>query len=146
MKNIYVLLSLALTCAMVATPQGRPVDWPSLGGDARRTGWERSDIRITKDNIKDFQLVLKRKLDGPQAGLRALTPPVVIGLLISYKGFKELGFVAGNSGDLWSIDLDTNMAEVGAILGRAMGHMTISGARMEIDQEEPWTAQMVKAA
>ena len=108
MKNIYVLLSLALSCAMVATPQGRPVDWPSSGGDARRTGWERSDIRITKDNIKDFQLILKRKLDGPQAGLRALTPPVVIGLLISYKGFKELGFVAGNSGDLWSIDLDTN--------------------------------------
>lgn len=108
MKNIYLLLSLTLTCAMVATPQGRPVDWPSSGGDARRTGWERSDIRITKDNIKDFQLVLERKLDGPQAGLRALTPPVVIGLLISYKGFKELGFVAGNSGDLWSIDLDTN--------------------------------------
>ncbi len=108
MKNKYVVPSLALICAVVATPQGRPVDWPSIGGDARRTGWERSDIRITKDNIKDFQLVLKRKLDGPQAGPHALTPPVVIGLLISYKGFKELGFVAGNSGDLWSIDVDTN--------------------------------------
>ncbi|WP_031497686.1 PQQ-binding-like beta-propeller repeat protein [Bryobacter aggregatus] len=108
MKHTASLLSITLACAAVATPQGRPVDWPSIGGDARRSGWEKSDIRITKDNAKDFKLVLKRKLEGPTAGARALTPPVVIGLLISYKGFKELGFVAGNSGDLWSIDVDTN--------------------------------------
>ncbi|WP_321473084.1 PQQ-binding-like beta-propeller repeat protein [uncultured Paludibaculum sp.] len=108
MRTIGALVLIALTTAGVATPQGRPVDWPSVGGDARRTGWEKSDVRITKDNLKDFQLVLKRKLDGPAPGASALTPPVVIGLLISYKGFKELGFVSGNSGDLWAIDLDLN--------------------------------------
>jgi outer membrane protein assembly factor BamB len=96
-------VGLLLAFAAVATPQGRPVDWPSYGGDARRTGWERSDVRITKDNVKDFRLVLKRKLD---AGI--LTPPVVIGLLISYRGFKELGFVASSSGNVWAIDLDLN--------------------------------------
>jgi hypothetical protein len=89
-------------------PQGRPLDWPSYGGDARRTGWQRSDTRITKDNVKDFQLVLKKKLDGAQAGPHSLTAPVVIGLLISYKGFKELGFVSNTAGDLWAIDLDLN--------------------------------------
>jgi outer membrane protein assembly factor BamB len=96
-------VTLLLAFAAVATPQGRPVDWPSYGGDARRTGWERSDVRITKDNVKDFQLVLKRKLDNG-----VLTPPVVIGLLISYRGFKELGFVASSSGNVWAIDLDLN--------------------------------------
>ncbi len=60
------------------------------------------------DNVKDFQLVLKRKLENQQSGQYALTPPVVVGLLISYSGFKELGFVAGSSGNLWSIDLDVN--------------------------------------
>jgi hypothetical protein len=102
----FVIVSLA--CASPAMPQGRPVDWPSYGGDARRTGWQRSDTRITKENVKEFQLVLKRKLEGPQARAGALTPPVVIGLLISYRGFKELGFVTNNAGDLWSIDLDLN--------------------------------------
>jgi hypothetical protein len=106
MSGSLVLLSLSL--AAIATPQGRPVDWPSFGGDARRTGWEKSDVRITKDNVKDFRLVLKRKLENPQGGVRALTPPVVIGLLISYKGFKELGFIAGSSGNVWSLDLDLN--------------------------------------
>src|SRR5262249_7094401 len=34
--------------------------------------------------------------------------PVVIGLIISYKGFKELGVLSNSSGDLWAIDVDLN--------------------------------------
>src|SRR5688572_10702555 len=106
MKRSVSVAVASLVCVNAAFPQGRPLDWPSYGGDARRSGWERSDTRITKDNIKDFTLVLKRKFDKQPAGSRTLTPPVIIGLLISYKGFKELGFVAGSGGGLWSIDVD----------------------------------------
>src|SRR5205814_5729496 len=35
-----------------------------------------------------------------------LTPPSVIGLLISYRGFKELALVAGSAGNVWAIDAD----------------------------------------
>ena len=106
MKRSVSVAVASLVCVNAAFPQGRPLDWPSYGGDARRSGWERSDTRITKDNIKDFTLVLKRKFDKQPAGSRTLTSPVIIGLLISYKGFKELGFVAGNGGGLWAIDVD----------------------------------------
>ena len=92
MRRVTALLSLSIAFACVATPQGRPVDWPSYGGDARRTGWEKSDVRITRDNVKDFQLVLKRKLDNQQTGQYALTPPVVVGLLISYHGLQGTRF------------------------------------------------------
>lgn len=107
MKRTLSLLLAMLAASVPALPQGRPVDWPSLGGDARRSGWERSDIRFTKDNVKSTQLVLKRKFDGA-SGPHAVTPPAVIGLLISYKGFKELGFVMTNAGELASIDVDLN--------------------------------------
>src|ERR1700732_4035835 len=103
-----VLVVICLAWAGMANGQIRPIDWPFYGGDAQRTGWEKSDSRITGENIKDFQLVLKRKLENKQNGPRSLTPPVVIGTLISYRGFKELAFVAGNSGNLWSIDADTD--------------------------------------
>ncbi len=33
-------------------------------------------------------------------------PPVVFGTLIGYRGFKELGFVANATGDVWAIDVD----------------------------------------
>ena len=49
--------------------------------------------------------MLKHKLEA-KGGPLSLTPPVVIGNLISYKGFKELGFIQGSSGELWSLDLD----------------------------------------
>ena len=106
MRATYPALLLFLL-ARVGTPQAA-IDWPSYGGDALRSGWERSDTRITKENVKDFKLVLKRQLkDGP-GGPFSLTPPVIIGRLISYRGFKELGFVAADSGDVWSIDVDLN--------------------------------------
>ncbi len=108
MRRFAAVALTSAACAGIANAQGRPLDWPFYGGDAQRTGWEKSDIRITKDNVKDFQLVLKRKLDNKQNGPRSLTPPVVIGLLISYRGFKELAFVAGNSDNIWSIDVDTD--------------------------------------
>lgn len=108
MKHVASLITVFSLFSSIALPQGRPLDWPTYGGDARRTGWQRSDLRITKDNVKDFQLVLKRKLEGTETGPHSLTPPVIIGLLISYKGFKELGFVANSAGDLWSIDVDLN--------------------------------------
>ncbi|MDQ6705933.1 MAG: hypothetical protein M3Z85_08200, partial [Acidobacteriota bacterium] len=106
MKNLPALIGMSLACAGMADAQGRPIDWPSYGGDAQRSGWEKSDSRITKANIKDFQLVLKRKLDNGQEGRHSLTAPVVIGNLISYRGFKELAFVAGSSDTIWSIDAD----------------------------------------
>ncbi len=98
---------LALFCASEALPQGRPVDWPAYGGDARRSGWERSDLRITKENAGKIELLFKRKLDGA-TGAKGSTPPSVIGLLISHKGFNELGFVQSANGTLLSLDVDLN--------------------------------------
>ncbi len=104
--NRFVSVLLGLISAPALFAQGHPIDWPLFGGDAQRTGWEKTDWRITRDNVKDFQLVLKHPLDNKLKGLRSLTPPVVIGLLISYRGFKELAFVAGSGNNFWAIDAD----------------------------------------
>ena len=105
MTKPFILAALAVTASGLAQGQGRPLDWPFFGGDAQRSGWEKSDLRITKDNVQDFRLILKHKLEQ-KSGALSLTPPVVLGNLISYKGFKELGFLTGSSGEIWSLDLD----------------------------------------
>lgn len=105
MRRIVALAAVSLASVELLSAQGRPVDWAAFGGDAQRSGWAKSDIRITHDNVKDFVLVLKRKLEAGK-GPQSLTPPVVIGNLISYKGFKELAFVAGSQNRIWSIDAD----------------------------------------
>jgi outer membrane protein assembly factor BamB len=98
----------ALICLLGAGFVQAQIDWPSLGGDSQRTGWEKSDTRITRENVKDFELVLKRKFAYPRTGPRSLSPPVIVGLLISYRGFKELAFVADDSDTIWSVDADLN--------------------------------------
>jgi outer membrane protein assembly factor BamB len=106
MDRLRTLILLSVVSVGLANAQGHPEDWPVFGGSAQRTGWEKTDFRITKDNVKDFQLVLKHKLDNKLKGSRALSPPVVLGLLISYRGFKELAFVAGSPDNFWSLDAD----------------------------------------
>ena len=105
MRTLILAVLISLTGAGLTQAQ---IDWPSYGGDAQRSGWEKSDTRITRDNVKDFELVLKRNFAYKRTGPRSLTPPVIVGLLISYRGFKELAFVADDTGTIWSVDVDLN--------------------------------------
>src|SRR5436309_3452781 len=79
-------------------------DWTTFAGDAQRTGWEKSDSSFTRDSVKDFQLLWKMKLENQPRGPRSLSPPVIIGRLISYRGFKELAFLGGSSDNLYVIN------------------------------------------
>lgn len=88
---------------------GRSLDWPTYGGDAQRTGWEKSEVRFTKSDIATtFQLLWKQRFESKQKGSRSLMPPVVIGTLVGYRGFKELAFIAGSDDSMTVIDSDLN--------------------------------------
>jgi outer membrane protein assembly factor BamB len=107
MRRVFQVAAIVLGCACAANAQlGRTTDWWTYGGDAQRTGWEKNEQRFTKEEVKSFQLLWKRKLDNRQTGLHTLLAPVILGNLIGYRGFKELAFVAGSSDNLWVIDAD----------------------------------------
>ncbi len=105
-KNFLALAGASSMLAVAVNAQGRASNWPTYGGDAQRTGLEKTDARITKDTVKDLQLLWKMKLENQPKGLRPLLPPLILGNLISYRGFKELVFVAAGSDIIYSIDAD----------------------------------------
>ena len=80
--------------------------WSTTNGDAQRTSWVRTDPQISRENVQKgvVQFLWKLKLDSKPRQLNALTPPAVIGRLITYKGFKDLMFVSGSSDEVYSID------------------------------------------
>src|SRR3978361_957152 len=90
---------LALACATIATAQiGRLQDWNTFGSDIGRSGYEKNDPRMTKENVaKEFALLYKMKLEEVPKGQRSVTPPVIISTLISYRGFKELAYSGGSN-------------------------------------------------
>src|ERR1700681_1147177 len=106
MKKPIGLLVISIACGIVIHAQSRGGNWPTYGGDAQRSGWEGSDARITKDTVKDLQLLWKMKLDSQTKGLRPLLPPVILGRLISYRGFRELAFVGTSADIIYAIDAD----------------------------------------
>jgi len=99
---------LVLAFAVNAHAQmGRSQDWNTFGSDPGRTGFERSDPRISKESVaKEFALLYKMKLEANARGQRSVTPPMIINTLISYRGFKELAFAAGSDNNVYSINAD----------------------------------------
>jgi putative pyrroloquinoline-quinone binding quinoprotein len=81
--------------------------WSTAGGDAQRTGWVRTDPRISKESAAKpgLQLLWKRQL---QKGTASLTQPVLLPNSISYKGCKALAYLGGPADAVYSIDYDLN--------------------------------------
>jgi|SRR5436190_22878458 len=77
MKRSPVLALVLCIGASLPSYAQRGTNWPTHSGDPQRTGWQRNETKITRENIKDFQLLwkggepknfelkLEIKLEGP---------------------------------------------------------------------------------
>jgi hypothetical protein len=77
-------------------------DWASSSGNPQRDGWARGEEGLSRKSAADgdIKLLYSFKLDTkPQR----LGTPIMLTNIISWKGFKSLLFVGGNS-DVYSID------------------------------------------
>jgi outer membrane protein assembly factor BamB len=97
------LLAVTLICVAHAQVSS---NWTTFAGDPQRSGWERLDTAISKDTVKDLQLLWKMKLENQPKGSRPIMPPLIVGRLISYRGFKELAIVGTGSDIVYAIDAD----------------------------------------
>ena len=93
---------LAAWCAVgiFSYALGMAGDWLTIGGDPQHSGWQRMGKRLTSANVKEIQLLWKRRLD------ERLSAPVIIGPTITHRGVRELVFVAGAGDNLYAVDAD----------------------------------------
>jgi outer membrane protein assembly factor BamB len=80
-------------------------DWTTDGGDNQRTGWNRSETTLTKDNVQNLTLLWKISTGNQVRALHALMPALVIGQLATPGGTKQVAFVSGISDNLYAIDV-----------------------------------------
>ncbi len=110
-------LPIALLCGAFLTAAAPPgqqkngasalVDWLTDGGDNQRTGWNRREQTLTKDNVKNLKLLWKLETGNDPRALHALMPVLVVGQLRTAGGPKQVGFVNGISDNLYAFDVDT---------------------------------------
>jgi len=99
-------LSAAALAALAATLWA--ADWPMPGGNPQRNGWAKSERLIEKSNVRNLKLLYKYQSDNLSKGLSSLTPPIVNGNLITYRGFKEMLIFGGSADRVFSVDADLN--------------------------------------
>ena len=100
------LITRILLVASLAVVSVRGADWTTHSGNNQRDGWQRDDTRLTKDTLKNLQLLWKVKLDGKQRSVYSLFGPLILERAITDRGFKELAFVATTNNDIVAIDAD----------------------------------------
>jgi outer membrane protein assembly factor BamB len=105
------LFCTALSSAIFAQRTG--LDWMTDNADAQRSSWIRTDGKIRKDTVtkENFQFLWKMKVKNAPKGLNNLMPPSALDRLIGYRGFRMLGFFAGSSNNLITIDTDLGRLE-----------------------------------
>jgi outer membrane protein assembly factor BamB len=113
-------------------------NWPGVNGGPQREGWARPEAMLSKNTVGAVQLLYSRKLDNRNRGTQALTPPLVLGNLISYRGFKEMLFLGGSADTVYSIDAELNrilwsaQLPVAASTSAPLGNPACAGGLMGI--------------
>ena len=110
-----VMMSTGVALGGAVADCAHAQDWTTGGYDAQRSSWVRAEGKISAANLQKpgFQLLWKLKIaEGSTAPPpRALTPPVLLDLLIGYRGFRALGFVGAPSDHVVAIDTDLGRVE-----------------------------------
>jgi outer membrane protein assembly factor BamB len=105
-----IAIALVVLCAPAVAllhTQGRSApDWTTQGADAQRTSWIAVDPWLSLDAMPEFKFLWKIKLDNEARRMNALTAPVSMANLNTYRGFKSLVFVGGSANNVYAIDYD----------------------------------------
>jgi len=104
----------AVVCLGAVTWTPAPAqDWTTGGYDAQRSSWVRAEGKISAASLRKpgFQLVWTLTLADESTAARVVMPPVLLDLMIGYRGFRALGFVAAAPDRVVAIDTDLGRVE-----------------------------------
>lgn len=84
-------------------------DWLTWGYDAERTGWNKGETTLTKDNVSGMKLEWSAQLSTPARNvvLSTLTAPLVVEGVNTSRGKKNLVFVMGSDDTIFALDANS---------------------------------------
>jgi len=84
-------------------------EWLTWGYDQQRTGWNRAETTLNKENVSRLQLKWRTQLDivPSDVVLSTSTAPLIARNIATARGTKDLVFVLGSNDTLYAIDAGT---------------------------------------
>jgi len=101
---------LVLSFSMCSYAQSAAArDWLTWGYDQERTGWNKGETILSKDNVSKLELKWSAQLSTPprEIVLSTLTAPLVVEGVNTSQGRKTVVFVVGSDDTVFAIDADT---------------------------------------
>lgn len=101
MRKLTCFMLAGLCCAI-----GRSADWPTDGGGPQRTGWQKNEHTLTKENVKNLKILWKLKFNNQPREMHSLFPPLIVDNVKTSAGPKQIAIEAGISDNLYAIDVE----------------------------------------
>src|SRR5665213_3918345 len=95
------------TIAVLCGVSAWGADWLTDGGGPQRIGWQKDEHILTKENVKNLQILWKLKLDNKPKEMHSLFPPLIASDMKTSGGVKQILIEAGISDNIYAIDADT---------------------------------------
>ena len=93
---------------IVACVRGiRAADWLTDGGDVQRTGWQKAETVLNKENVHGLQIIWKTTLDTKPREMHKFLPTLVAENVATAFGLKRLAVTAAISDDVFANDVAT---------------------------------------
>jgi outer membrane protein assembly factor BamB len=83
-------------------------EWTTYGYDQERTGWNRAETTLNKNNVSKLKVQWSTQLSTPPTNvvLSTLSPPVLAAGVSTAQGVKNLLFLLGADDTLFALDAD----------------------------------------
>jgi outer membrane protein assembly factor BamB len=82
-------------------------EWLTDGGDNARSGWQRSETRLSPATVTRMQLLWTRRVDNAPRQMHALLAPLVLSSVMIHGRARSIVVLAGVSDNLFGIDAGT---------------------------------------
>jgi hypothetical protein len=100
MKKVAAFCAATVCCCGIAFA----TNWLTDGGDNQRTGWNKEEHTLTKENINTLKLLWKTPTGNDARALHSLGTPLVVDNVPMSGGAKQVVYLAGVSDNLYAID------------------------------------------
>ena len=102
---------MRIRCVVIALCTGSAVmsgaEWPTDGGNPKRTNWQQDETILNKDNVKNLTILWKIHLDNTPQEMHSLFPPLIVDKVNTSSGPKQIAIEAGISDNIYAIDVET---------------------------------------
>src|SRR5438876_5068729 len=109
-RSLSVALVLSLWLPLAGSAQSPAAsDWLTWGYDQERSGWNRAETTLSKENVSRLVLLWSAQLPVPprEIALSTLTAPLVVEGVTTSQGRRTLVFVVGSDDTVFAIDADS---------------------------------------